>query len=86
MEFGDLVRKYLISRGDCDPFHGQNHFEIHILDPEICLFENTCSLNSRLHPLDSDSLLSWLIKAIQINPLLTNLLLKLLQLLKDDSI
>ena len=41
MGFGDLVQKNLISRRECDIFHGENFFEMHILDPEICLFENT---------------------------------------------
>ena len=27
---------------ECDIFHGENHFEMHTLDHEICLFENAC--------------------------------------------
>ena len=41
MRFGDLVLKYLILRRECDLFHSENHFEMHTLDPEMCLFENT---------------------------------------------
>ena len=40
--FGDLERKMLILREDCDLFHGENQFEMNVLDPEICIFENTC--------------------------------------------
>ena len=29
-------------RRECDFFHGENHFRMHALDPEIWLFENTC--------------------------------------------
>ena len=44
MEAGDLVWIYLVLIRECDLFHGENHFEMHTLDPEICLFENTCSV------------------------------------------
>ena len=29
--FGDLVQKYLILRREGDLFHGENHFEMHII-------------------------------------------------------
>ena len=32
----------------CDLFHGENHFEIHILDPELCLFEYTCFVHGNI--------------------------------------
>ena len=31
-------------RRECELFHGENHFEMHALDPEIWLFENTSFL------------------------------------------
>ena len=45
VEFGDLVRKYLSLRTECDLFHGENHIEMHALDPEICLCESTCFIH-----------------------------------------
>ena len=91
MGFGDIVRKYLILRRGCDLFYCENCFEMHELDPEICLFENTCFVQG-YNPLKSDNLLSHLKMATQNNPPVTiyshikiSKLLNLLQLFKDYS-
>ena len=39
---GDLVQKQHVLIRECDLFPCENHFEMHLLALEICLFENTC--------------------------------------------
>ena len=67
------MRKYLILERECDLFYGENHCKMHALGPEICLFENTCSVQGS-HTLNSDKLVSHLIMAFPNSSLLTNLL------------
>ena len=72
MGFGGLVRKHKILRRKCDLFHGETHFEMHTLDPEIRLFENTCFVQGYT-PLILTTCLVILFNSTLNNPLLTNL-------------